>query len=221
MFNDETLFINIINAIVVGGGADVTENFEGAGYENAWTESVGSPNEDFSTTGLSLEGSQCLYLANAAGAIEAYTSFTASSKAYAFCMVRFEDLPTLADKTVLAFGNGTDHVDLTFSITPCQSKLYSGGEDVSAVGSGSFVADTTYYFWFEYEAGTGANGVLRFYYSLTATKPGSPDAEITTSNDTFNVDRFLVGNNWSGSAGNVYVDKVRISRITAFGSDPA
>jgi len=204
-----------------GGGADVTENFEGTGYENSWTEATGAPDEDQDTTGLSLEASQCLYLPNAAGAVQAYTAFTSSSTAYAFCMVRFEDLPSSGDKTVLAFGNGTDHCDLTFSVGPVQARLYSGGEDVNDAGSSSMSADTTYYFWLEYEAGSGANGVFRFYTSTTTTKPGTADAEITTSNDTFSVDRLLVGNNWSGSAGNIYIDKVRVSRTTAFGSNPS
>ena len=206
-----------------GGGADVTEHVETppTGYEHSWTVTFGSPNPVQSTSGLSLEGSQCCNVTAEAGAEELYVSFTASDKAYAFFELRFSTLPSGADRTQFGFSNGTDQADAESQGDVSEFKIYSGGGDATASGSAANATGTTYFIWFEYEKGTGANGVLRLYRNTTSTKPGSPDAAITTSNDTFQVSRFVLGNNWSGSAGDFYIDKLRISRTAAFGSNPS
>ena len=82
------------NAAAGGGGYDIEENFEGTGYENTWTTDAGSPAPDTSTAGLSLEGSDCLYLNGETAAVGAYTAFTATDNVYVYGMVRFEDVPT-------------------------------------------------------------------------------------------------------------------------------
>lgn len=206
-----------------GGSADVTENFETptTGYENSWTTVTGTPNPVQSTSGLSLEGSQCLSVPSESAACQLYTAFSASDKAYAFFELRFSTLPGGGDTTQFGFGNGTDIMIAASQGGVGEFKLYSAGEDAFASGSAANATGTTYYIWLEYEKGTGANGVFRLYRSTDTTKPGSPDAAITTSNDTIQVSRFYLGNDWSGNAGNFYIDKLRISRTTAFGSNPS
>jgi hypothetical protein len=200
-----------------GGGADVTENFEGAGYESAMIDDTGTPAEDTATTGLSLEASQCLYIDGNNGQEEAYVPFTASDNCYLYFMFRFEDMNS-ATRRQWALKNGTTTVaEMANAPGPSQWAIYDGG---SGTDAGSFPSvDTTYHVWFEYEKGTGANGKIRFYVSTTTTKPGSPDCEITNSAETGQVNRFYPGT-WGAGGGNIYFDKLRISRTAAFGSNP-
>src|SRR5688572_29234017 len=79
--NNQTL---IIGSAGGGGAGDlVSETFEGAGTPVGWTVGAGTPNFDQSTAGLSLQGSQCLYLQNEGGVNGAYVDFTASDNVYA------------------------------------------------------------------------------------------------------------------------------------------
>ena len=205
-----------------GGGADLTENFEGAGYENSWTESFGTPVEDQDTTGLSLEASECLWLASSSVATETYVNFTASDNAYVYCMFRIEDLPSAADRSVFKFSTaGSDDVAITLNTAPTAFKAWSAGEDQNDLGGSSLSADTTYHVWFEYQKGTGANATIRLFFATTGTKPGTAECEITTADDTHQVSRLHIGVDWAGSGANFYVDKLRLSRTTAFGSDPS
>jgi hypothetical protein len=201
-----------------GGGADVTENFEGTGYETAWTEETGNPNEDQATTGLGLEASQCVYLQGEAQQQQTYSAFTASDKLYSYFLFRFENVPSGANRRQIAIKNGTTTLcEIAVDIGPLTWKVFD-----SALGdAGSFISvDTTYHVWFEYEKGTGANGIVRLYFSTDGTKPGTADCEITNSAETSQANRFYIGG-WSASSGDYYVDKVRLSRTTAFGSNPS
>jgi hypothetical protein len=73
---------------------DLQENLEGAGYQlgGAWTEYNGAPDEDQSTSGLSLEGSQCLYPTVEAGAESDFLTLTSATKVFLYMLVRFNDL---------------------------------------------------------------------------------------------------------------------------------
>lgn len=206
---------------VASAGADVTENFEATGYDVTWTEAVGNPAEDTATTGLSLEGSQCVYLTTESAAAEAYTSFTASDNVYVFFQFRFNNLNTGGARTqfYIADSSGNQLATVAMNNGPTQPRIYDGGETSFDDGSDTFAADTTYYAWLEYTKGTGANATQRFYTSTTTTKPGITDCQITNSNDTTQGARFGIGGSLT-LAGDYYVDKVRVSRTTPFGSNP-
>jgi hypothetical protein len=218
---DTTVFVSRISA-GGGGGSDVSENFEGTGTPSGWTVTIATPGFDQATTGLSLEASQCLYMTVNAAAEETYVAFTASDNAYAYFLMRMEDVPGGADRTQFKFtdGSANDLAIQAASVGPVQMKLYDGGAG-SDPGAATMSADTTYHVWFEYEKGTGANGKVRVYFASSGTKPASPDAEITTSAMTGQAARLYFGNDWSGSGGNIYYDKVRVSRTAAFGDNPS
>ena len=202
----------------------MTENFENpAGYDTSVTETSGTPAPNTATTGLSLEASECLYITAEAGSEEVYTEFTATDTAYAFFMMRVENTPTSAGRTMFRWAEtgGTTCSEMAPDIGPLQAHIYSSGEDQNDAGTTTIAADTTYFCWFEYQRGSGANCQIRFFISTTTTKPGTPECEITTANDTAQVGRLYLGINWAGGAGDIYYDKVRISRTTAFGSNPS
>lgn len=206
-----------------GGGADVTENFEGTGYENSWTETFGAPAEDTATTGLSLEASQCLYLTAEAGAEETVVSFTASDSCFVYFLLRVATVPTGAGRTQwqIATSGDVDLLAQAANIGPMQFRMYDGGENQFVNGSFTLSAATTYHVWTEYTKGTGANAVLRIFIATSGTKPGTADCEITNANETAQAAKLKLGCNWTGSAGDIYYDKVRISRTTAFGDNPS
>jgi hypothetical protein len=197
-----------------GGGGQTTENFEGAGLPAGWTSASGTPDYDQATTGLGLEASQCLRIDGNDNQEEAYIAFTASDKVYAYFMFRFEDVPT-ASRQQFAIQNGTDAV-LTMSCTtgPTTWNLTDSAlQDAGSIPS----VDTTYHQWVEYEKGTGANGVLRFYFSTTSTKPGAPDCEITNSAENTQANRLYFGT-WGAGGGKLYVDKLILDFVNPIGS---
>jgi hypothetical protein len=132
-------------------------------------------------------------------------------------MMRYEDLPT-SSRQQFAIQNGTDAVlTMSSSTGPTTWNLTDSAlQDAGGIAS----VDTTYHCWVEYTKGTGANGLLRFYVSTTATKPGSPDCEISNSAETAQANRLYFGT-WGAGGGNIYFDKLRISFTAAIGSDPA
>ena len=83
-----------------GGGATylLEENFEATGspgYDTStWTE-TGTPDENTSTSGLSLQASECLLLSPSATTVNTTSpTFTAQSTGYAYFLLRFSALPT-------------------------------------------------------------------------------------------------------------------------------
>lgn len=199
-----------------GGGADASENFEPSTYQLSWVEESGNANPDQATTGLSLEGSECLFVNAESETDETYLAFTASDTAYAYFLMRVENEWT-AERRQFAFKNNTTTIcEMSGPAAPMQWRVC----DDTVCDTGGFVsADTTYHVWLEYEKGTGANAQIRLYVSTDGTKPGSADAEITNSGMTVQANRFYVGT-WGTPAGDIYYDKFRLSRTAAFGSNP-
>lgn len=202
-----------------GGGADVTENFEAPGYQTAFVNVSGSPLSSNSTAGLSLEANFCLYIDGNNNQEEAYVEFPASDTVYLFMMIRFEDLPSGSRRQWSLKNNTSTISDMAAGSGPTQWWIYDGVGSQNDLGSGAS-ADTVYYIWHEYEKGTGANAQHRVYVSTTTTKPGTPDVEVTNGGSTSQVNRFYPGT-WGAGGGNIYFDKLRISRTTAFGDNPS
>jgi hypothetical protein len=214
--------ISHINGILIvelgGGGADVTENFEGTGTPAGWTVDSGSPNFDQATTGLSLEASQCLFIDGETGQEEASVSFTDTDDCYVYMMFRWEDLNTATRRQFALKNNSTTVCEVACPTTPTQWGVF---DTVSGVqGSASLSADTTYHVWFERIKGTGSNEIIRLYFSTDGIKPGSPEANKTNGTGTGQVNKFTAGT-WGAGGGNMYFDKIRISRTTPFGSNPS
>jgi hypothetical protein len=76
-------------------------------------------------------------------------------------------------------------------------------------------ADTSYSLWFEYEKGTGANFLARLAITTDAVKPAM--TSYTSGAAVTNAVLLILGNVASGSAGNLHIDKLRISYKTPIG----
>lgn len=82
---------------------------------------------------------------------------------------------------------------------------------VTAASSVTPLANTTYYVWFRYKPGTGANGEADLYVSTDRTNKGSAIATLTNGADTESWDRpIMINQNASAS----YFDQILIDDAT-------
>lgn len=176
-------------------------DMEGTGAENGWAGSGDGYDFDFSTSGLSLEGSQCLRLDSSSDT--ATGSFSSASEVWGKFMWR-----TTADSAYI------DVFKLRASTTVCAT-VYDGGTNLdwefgTASGSSTFnkAADTTYYVWFHYKKETSGDGLWEVFISTNTTKPetrtlgasGGPGGSSTS-----NVDNIWFARS-TGSGYNYYDD---------------
>lgn len=194
-----------------GGGATYLfqESFEGTGYENSWTEDLGTPNED--DTSPVAYGSQSLNINAINQRITLNTTWTAPSTAYCFGAIYFTSDAT---DIVLQGRNGTTDLWLMQRNSDDTFRVYHG----TAFGqtTATFAAGAWTYFWIEYTAGSGANGTLAAYFSTTTTKPGSPDFTITTGSATLGMNQFYIR---LDSAMDYNLDRLLVDDVT-IGSAP-
>jgi len=149
----------------------VNQGFEGAGYDNGetWTEAVGDPDENFSSTGLGMVGDQVLQLATTINE-RSQTDFTAQSDMWAFCLFRVDtDQSGATPQFIFYF---TDNAGANFAGMRVEGDrqvyLYANGSDSSASAT-TLSIDTTYYVWLHYVSG----GTCTLHMSTSSTRPSS------------------------------------------------
>lgn len=199
-----------------GGGATylLEENFEATGspgYDTAtWTES-GSPDENASTSGLSLQASECLNF-NPAAATWNTTSptFTAQSTVYVYFLFRFASLPSGGTWTMFQVRSTSAELARVRVNVSGQIALRAGGGTEANLAT-SISTNTTYHGWLKYTKGTGVNAVVEFGYSTDGTRPTSGGTYNTQTVGTATVDgdRIMFGQTSSNTVG-AYFDKVRV-----------
>lgn len=191
----------------------LAQGFEGTGYDNSesWTATgPGTADPDASTSGLSLEGSQCARLAGSTQIANiASPSITAISDVWAYCLIRF--VSTGATARVFGFYNG--------SSVQTQFRIRSGGSiDVLASASaqtvGTMSTGTTYHIWFRQTTGSGSNSFGSVGFSTDGTRPtsGNNYAEITTGNVSTNCTAVRIGSTINATF-DFYADKVRVDDV--------
>jgi hypothetical protein len=218
--SDTTVFVSRIGA----SGPDVTENFDGAGYQTSWTEVTGNANEDYATAPAPLEGTQSLYMQTEAAQQEVRKSFTASDTVYVYMLFRSTTLPAgLRQQFAIKDGSGNTLMEAHLVPGPPWQWEVSDGVSVSSSGGATVSNGTTYHIWMEYTRGGGANSVHKFCWSTDGVKPTAGTAFINFSNGTSTgqASRFEIGTWSAGVSGDYIVDKFRLSRTAAFGSNPS
>lgn len=197
----------------------LSENFEGTGYENSWTETgTGTQDEDYSTSGLSLEGSQCLRLAATAQTLITSSTFTAQSTAWAYFLFRF--VSSTSTNVVFQFQNSSAVEVLRMRITTGGVLDVRAGGGTNQAVTDAMSTGTTYHVWVGYTVGSGSNAVASVGFSTDGTRPtsGTKFAQSTNGTATTNADRIRFGA--VGSVTMEYiVDKIRVSDST-IGDNP-
>jgi len=190
-------------AAAAGGGPNppasplLNQKFEGTGYDNSetWTESLGGGIVDEDYTATVLDGSQSLRIQNAAGGGVSYTAetFTAGGERWAFCKIRLTSLEAVAVTRSIAFWNNVGATLAAVEInTSGTLHLVCGATTADTVDAMS--TGTTYYMWFHYLKGTGANAVADVGFSTTSTRPtsGNKFVQITTGSPTTDAVEFAI-----------------------------
>lgn len=207
----------VLNRQQTAGGASPTylvkQGFEGTGYDNSetWTENA-SPNEDYATAPAPLDGSQSWQSAAIGG--ESYTSFTAQDDVWAYAVCNIQTLADNRDVFQIRDSGGTyvlslrAHADGHLQILNFATSVHTSAGLVSN--------GTTFHVWLHYIKGTGANSTGELYVSANDTKPGSPQASMTTGGSTAQAARVAVMG-WND--GNYIWDKVRVDDVS-IGSAP-
>lgn len=199
-----------------------SENFETptTGYENTWVAGgTGTINPATSTTGLSLQASQCIQItASAQNPITYSTLSTSLPEIYIYFLLRVHTAAA-ANQIILDLTNssGTQILSLYFMSTG-RLALYDSSSTASPADSLSL--DTTYSVWLYYKSGTGSNGLLECEFATTPTKVGSGTKFASTSNgiNTQNFARIRLGN-ISNFTCDYYFDMIRIKN-SVIGSNP-
>lgn len=208
----------VVGRPLAGGGGGpsylLEENFDGAGTPSGWTTATGTPNYDYTTT--ILQGTQSLALDGTsadAGAIS--PSFTAPSTIYGYCLFRFSAIPS-SSREFMRLRNSTTVVARVFITSSGNLQFRHGATTYSTVSTMSI--NTTYHIWYDYAAGSGANGVSSIGFSTDGTRPTSGNAFASNSAGagTLNIDNlspftdFASANGYLGIFDRILADDVQI-----------
>jgi hypothetical protein len=189
-----------VNDEVGGGGFswDFTETFEGsetdsqsvAGYDNTgWTSSNVANDPNYATSPAPLDGSYSAWFGNAGRTLSRTVSPTGSTQTVCFRWNWDGTWGSFAESG--CFRSGTTYLGGIDQRASETLRIKHG--TVTSSDLNGWTTATTWYVWFEYTPSSGANdGVLRLYRSTTATKPASPNLEITTGTATDTPDNFRI-----------------------------
>lgn len=198
------------------------ENFETptTGYENTWfgTAAGGTLAPATSTSGLSLQGAQCLHIIATAQGTFTSANFTSSPEIYIYLLFRIHSTAA-ANKVPLSLLDNTSTTFLQlYILATSQLDFYDGSNEAKPTDATGL--DTSYSVWLHYKKGTGANAVMEVEYATTPTQVGSGSKYASFSNGvgTSNVTGINLGDT-SAYTSDLYFDKLRIS-TTPIGSNP-
>lgn len=168
------------------------EDFEAPGYENPWVEdgSGGVITPNSAAAPAPLLGSFSLRMVLTADTARTRVNVGTHGTVYGFCMLNFNTLPPPGESFIgFSLSPGVDVVNLELI---AGNQLRFAG---SATTTDPILAATTYFVWWTYIKGTGANATYEIAFSTTPTKPtsGNTYALITNGAATSDVDLMRFG----------------------------
>ncbi len=186
----------------------LSEGFEGAGFENSGWTTIGTPNADYTTTVL--DGLQSL---NCGGGQAIQRTFAYSNAFYMYFQVRWVTYSPY--QTFISWRSTDLNQVAEFYCNGAGAPVDVCHGGVCAAGTTPLTAGTTYHVWVEWTKGSGANGTMKLFVSTTATKPASPEVNITSGNGAA-VNQITLG---PESSGNVILDRILVDDVP-IGSNP-
>lgn len=207
----------------VNGAADagisylVNEGFEGVGLPSSWTA---SGTVDWDDAVIYKEGSESVSIG--AGTATGYVitpTYAGATDFYCRFAVYFDVLPS-ATRIIAQLRNGTDN----------EAQLYatSGGvfqfkQDAGTAAQpvATFAADTWYYVWLHYTAGTGSDGYVSVAFNTTLSEPvgGNNFAEQSDGTSLLAITNMRLRKDEGVSSGALNFDDVRGAAVS-IGNDP-
>jgi len=171
---------------VAAGGSSylIEENFEGSGSPSGWTVEVdnGGVNWDYTDTVLRGSQSLSLYPTNWWDPVQVQKTFTGSSTIWTFFRFRTNSISDGDNQIIFRIVNSsaTTIAELLIRNTGAWRIVHGSAAEAGQTP----VADTTYFIWVRYTAGTGTNGVMRAYIGTTNERPTDPTLSITDGTST-------------------------------------
>jgi len=199
-------FVLTVNS-VSGPSYLLSEGFEGPGYENTGWIELGTPNENYTT--MALHGAQSL---NCVGAQYLQRTFRYSTSFNLYFRVRWN---AWFDYNNIISWDNTGWSTVA-SVWADDNRIAINHGSVSRNGTTSIAVNTTYHVWVEWTRGSGINGTMKLYVSTDGTKPGTPEASITTGTGG-GTERMYVGPFAAGP--NVIFDRILVDDAV-IGSNP-
>lgn len=187
----------------------VEENFEGTGVPSNWYDGGGLP--DTSTSGLSLEASECVSLVSGNKyLIAAYPTVFNEAEIWVRYRVRWTE--DTSGYVARIYDGSLNQLGYLYRLTGGSLYIANGSTQTNTVATTSI--NTTYWVWIRYKKGTGSTGEAEVWFSTTSTKPGAGDynAAVSTGNATANAGSVSFENDNGAIEG--YFDEVRIAAVS-------
>ena len=197
----------------------LSEGFEGTGYENTWSESGSTIDEDYTSTVL--VGSQSLRISTTTTATTVSTLGASYSTLEAYFQLRTATLYG-SGQSLIQFLNSSNTVVLNCLFNSGGALvLRAAGSNPQQTTSDTMSTGTTYHVWIRYVAGTGSNAFASAEFSSTGTRAGSGTkyASISTGNATTDANKIRFGPASSVTNSDIVIDRVLVLN-GSIGSNP-
>lgn len=209
-----------------GGGGGPTwllqEDFEGTGYENSWSEAgTTTPDEDFSTSGLGLPGSQCLRINTTGTGNSTHTLAAGHQTMEVYFQIYITTLFT-AEQTLVAFLDVSDVVVYEVRLrTAGTLRVRAGSTSPQANTTDAMSTATLYHCWGRFENNGSGASVGTVEFSTTGTRSGSGNKfiSVTTGPSSTDARKLRFGPTSTVTASDVKIDHVKLDDAT-IGNSP-
>lgn len=193
------------------------EDFEGTGTPSGWS-GVGTYGFDYTTSPAPLVGTESAYISSNFGRVQ-YAGYGDHTDIWAFGVFSLTSISGEAKILWMYDPANTTNLDCYVALTSTGAIRVQHGSSSILSGTGLFTDSDVIAVWAHYVLSTGSgNGVVEGYLANgSQTKPGSPQASLSTGTQTSNMGSLRIER---GTGGVLIVDKVRISS-SEIGSNPA
>lgn len=178
-------------------GYEFVETFDEVGYDNAGQTESGTPDEDYATSPAPLQGPYSLSLVGGSESVKWDVS-AYGSNLYVYALVNWNAIDTF--ENVFRIEDSTNATISQLQISSTQLRGKHG--TTNGTYSGTVGTGTTYHIWYEYEKGTGSDGVCRVYLSTDGTK--TLIDTVSTGTATTDPDEFILL--FTGATSDVVLD---------------
>lgn len=193
----------------------IDEGFEGTGYEESWTETTGTPNEDYTDTVLS--GSQSLYM-NGTAASQSTDSSNIGDQTDFWIKFKFRPLtlPGAGREIIRFMLNGAQSGSSELQIDASGRLVLLNGTASATTAAGMSVGNT-YDVWIHFVAGSGANGIaLAAWAAVGSSRPTATGAGVgyilkIDCNGTAAVDQHRVTAQFSTTGPEYIMDDLQVA----------
>jgi hypothetical protein len=204
---DPALLGHFVRSGSSGGVVDTTffsESFDGAGYQNPWTESDAAINEDYTANAFAGGGHSLRAQANTF--MYTYATIPGKNTYYARFRVKGASYAGGGTKFTLSRNGVAD--DFTFQIQANGKAIVRHGNSSSTESTTDFSDGSEKFVWIQWNitVGPADNGYAAAWISSTGTKPGSPELEDVSGTFRMGAQPNIVSCQWANNDDSQFKD---------------